>query len=202
MRTELMRLAEDQDPHHRRSHAHSESARVIKIGAPSTRQWLLLAAVICVAVLLALIASYLRQLQKQAGPQEQTESSRAKVSDEPYSGPFATGQGLSFDAAVQPLYPARVTEIRIDASSRLIDLAPGVKYSAWTLGDQVPGPTVRVRVGDRIRFTMSNRTDEMMPGRVRFKAPMMHSMDFHSAEGSPQNLFHSIPQIGRASCRE
>jgi nitrite reductase (NO-forming) len=40
---------------------------------------------------------------------------------------------------------------------------------------------------------MSNRTDEMMPGRLRFQAPMMHSMDFHSAQGSPQNLFHSIP---------
>ena len=30
---------------------------------------------------------------------------------------------------------------------------PGVKFSAWTFGDQVPGPTVRARVGDRIRFT-------------------------------------------------
>jgi nitrite reductase (NO-forming) len=190
-------LAEDQralvTTHPRRSHAYSESPRITKIGGPTKRQWRLFAGVVVAAVLLALTAAYLRQAQKQTEPQKQTESSRASVSDEPYDGPFATGQGLSFDAAVQPLYPAPVKEIRIDASNRLIDLAPGVKYSAWTLGDQVPGPTVRVRVGDRIRFTMSNRTDEMMPGRVRFKAPMMHSMDFHSAEGSPQNLFHSIP---------
>src|SRR5262245_18420814 len=128
MRTELLRLAEGQKPpvdaQIRRPRAHSERARVTKIGAPTTRQWLLLAAVNCVAVLIALIASYRRQLQKQAGPQDQTESWRAKVSDEPYNGPCATGQVLIFDAAVQPLYPARVKEIRIDASYRLIDLEP------------------------------------------------------------------------------
>jgi nitrite reductase (NO-forming) len=179
--------------HGRNPRAHGKSARITWIGAPTRRQWRLLVGVASAALLLVLTASYLRQLQKPTHPQRPTESSRAEVSNEPYDGPFATGQGLSFDALVQPLHAAPVKEIRIDASNRLIDLAPGVKYSAWTLGDQVPGPTVRVRVGDRVRYTMSNRTDEMMPGRVRFKAPMMHSMDFHSAEGSPQNLFHSIP---------
>jgi nitrite reductase (NO-forming) len=174
------------EPYRRRSRARSASARIIEIG-PTRREWRLLAGVVVAAVLLALTAYHFRQ------PQQRAESPRAAVSDEPYDGPFATGQALSFDAVLQPLYPGPVKEIRIDASNRLIDLAPGVKYSAWTLGDQVPGPTVRVRVGDRVRYTMSNRTDETIPGNVRFMAPMMHSMDFHSAEGSPQNLFHSIP---------
>jgi len=84
-----------------------------------------------------------------------------------------------------------VKEVRLDASNRLIDLAPGIKYAAWTLGDSVPGPTVRARAGDKIRFSMTNRTNVTTP-KLRIAAPMLHSMDFHSALGSPQDLFHSI----------
>ena len=67
-----------------------------------------------------------------------------------------------------------------------------MKYSAWTFGDQVPGPTVRARVGDRIRFTMTNRTAEAVPGVSLTAAPMMHSMDFHAAMVSPQDKYRSI----------
>jgi nitrite reductase (NO-forming) len=115
----------------------------------------------------------------------------AVVVDEDRSGPYATGKSLSFDAALQPLDPSPVKEVRLDASNKLIDIAPGVKYSAWTLGDSVPGPTVHARVGDRVRFSMTNRTNVTTP-KLRIAAPMMHSMDFHSAMGSPQDLFHSI----------
>jgi len=119
------------------------------------------------------------------------ESTPAVVVDEDRSGPYATGRSLSFDAALQPLDPSPVKEVRLDASNRLIDLAPGIKYAAWTLGDSVPGPTVRARVGDKIRFSMTNRTNVTSP-KLRIAAPMLHSMDFHSAMGSPQDLFHSI----------
>ena len=56
------------------------------------------------------------------------------------------------DAALKPLDPAPVKEIRLDTTHKIIEIAPGVKFSAWTFGDQVPGPTVRARVGDRIKF--------------------------------------------------
>src|SRR5215467_393574 len=115
----------------------------------------------------------------------------AIVMDEDRSGAYATGRSLSFDAALQPLDPNPTKYVRLDASNRLIDLAPGMKYAAWTLGDQVPGPTVRARVGDKIHFSMTNRTNVTSP-KLRIAAPMLHSMDFHSALGSPQDLFHSI----------
>lgn len=75
----------------------------------------------------------------------------ATVTDEAHTGPFAAGKSLSFDAVLKPLDPNPVKEIRIDASNKVIDLAPGVKYSAWTLGDQVPWPTVRA-CGPATRF--------------------------------------------------
>jgi len=126
-----------------------------------------------------------------AQPRPEAESTAAVVVDEDRSGPYATGKSLSFDPTLQPLDPGPVKEVRLDASNKLIEIAPGIKYTAWTLGDQVPGPTVHARVGDRIRFSMTNRTNVTTP-KLRIAAPMLHSMDFHSAMGSPQDLFHSI----------
>lgn len=116
----------------------------------------------------------------------------ASISSERHTGPFAQGSALSLDAAVKPLAPESVKEVRLDTTHKVIELAPGVKFSAWTFGDQVPGPVVRVRVGDRIRFSMTNRSDEPVPGVQIMAAPMMHSMDFHSAMVSPQDKYRSI----------
>ncbi len=120
------------------------------------------------------------------------ESPRAVLSADRHTGAFALGGALSFDAAVKPLTPAPVKEIRLDTTHKIIEIAPGVKFSAWTFGNQVPGPVVRARVGERIRFTMTNRSDEPVPGVRTTAAPMMHSMDFHSAMVSPQDKYRSV----------
>jgi nitrite reductase (NO-forming) len=116
----------------------------------------------------------------------------AVLSAERHTGPFAAGSALSMDAAVKPLTPETVKEIRLDTTHRIIEIAPGVKFSAWTFGNQVPGPIVRARVGDRIKFSMTNRSDEHAPGLQVMAAPMMHSMDFHAAMVSPQDKYRSV----------
>src|SRR4029079_11289174 len=47
-------------------------------------------------------------------------------------------------------------------------------------------------VGDRVKFSMTNRSNEPTPGLNFAAAPMMHSMDFHSAMVSPQDKYRSI----------
>jgi nitrite reductase (NO-forming) len=116
----------------------------------------------------------------------------AVLSGERHTGPFASGNALNMEAAIKPLDPSPVKEIRLDTTHKIIEIAPGVKFSAWTFGDSVPGPAVRARVGDRIKFTMTNRSDEPVPGVRMTAAPMMHSMDFHSAMVSPQDKYRSI----------
>jgi nitrite reductase (NO-forming) len=116
----------------------------------------------------------------------------AVVTNERHTGPFASGASLNMEAALKPLDPSPVKEIRLDTTHKIIEIAPGVKFSAWTFGDQVPGPAVRARVGDRIKFTMTNRSDEPVPGVRMTAAPMMHSMDFHAAMVSPQDKYRSI----------
>jgi nitrite reductase (NO-forming) len=153
-----------------------------------------------VAIALAMLAG----CEKEAAPKASAPADRydvakmdlkpppAVLTSERHTGPFAQGASLSMDAAVKPLDPSPVKEVRLDTTHKVIEIAPGVKFSAWTFGNQVPGPVVRARVGDRIKFSMSNRSDEAVPGVSVTAAPMMHSMDFHSAMVSPQDKYRSI----------
>jgi FtsP/CotA-like multicopper oxidase with cupredoxin domain len=50
---------------------------------------------------------------------------------------------------------------------REIEIAPGVFFPAWTYNGQVPGPTIRVNEGDRVKVTFTNQS--VHP----------HSMHFH-----------------------
>ena len=119
-------------------------------------------------------------------------SAPAKLSSERNTGAFASGASLNMSADLKPLDPAPLKLVQLDTTHKIIEIAPGVKFSAWTFGDQVPGPTVRARVGDKIRFSMTNRSDETVPGMSLTAAPMMHSMDFHAAMVSPQDKYRSI----------
>jgi nitrite reductase (NO-forming) len=119
-------------------------------------------------------------------------SAPAKVTGERNNGALASGSALSTDATLKPLDAAPVKELRLDTTHSVVTVAPGVNYIAWTFGGQVPGPTIRAKVGDRIKFIMTNRSDHVVPGLQVIDAPMMHSMDFHAAMVSPQDKYRSI----------
>jgi nitrite reductase (NO-forming) len=74
-----------------------------------------------------------------------------------------------------PTAPARaegeVHEIELIMTERLMTVAPGYEQLVWTFGDEVPGPVLRVKVGDLVRITLVNPEENMMP----------HSIDFHSS---------------------
>ena len=57
-----------------------------------------------------------------------------------------------------------------EVEARLDD---GTTYTYWTFNNKVPGPMVRVRVGDTVNVSMTNA-----PGSI-----MNHSIDFHAATG-------------------
>ena len=85
---------------------------------------------------------------------------------------------------ISPEAPPRATghrhAIRIELQHATIQISPAIQYDAWTFGRQVPGPTLRVTVGDTVDFTLVNR------------APIPHSMDFHAAEVSPSRVYVNV----------
>ena len=65
--------------------------------------------------------------------------------------------------------------IRVDLFSVEIEgrLAEGTTFGYWTFNGKVPGPFIRVRVGDTIDIHLKNSAD----------SSMIHSVDFHATTG-------------------
>jgi FtsP/CotA-like multicopper oxidase with cupredoxin domain len=64
------------------------------------------------------------------------------------------------------------------ALEKSIEVVPGMQFPAWTYNGRVPGPTFRVREGDRVRITFTNATAHP------------HSMHFHGIHpGSMDGVF-------------
>ncbi len=88
----------------------------------------------------------------------------------PHDPALASTRGLVSDSSIDPKVflehfdygkasklpdGKTLREYRLTVIDREIEVAPGVRYAAWTFNGQVPGPTLRATEGDvmRVRFT-------------------------------------------------
>ena len=75
------------------------------------------------------------------------------------------------DPTAPALVQSEVHEIELVMTERPMTVAEGYEQLVWTFGDEVPGPVLRVKVGDVVRVTLKNAETNTMP----------HSIDFHSS---------------------
>lgn len=103
--------------------------------------------------------------------------------------PATTTDGpIAYAPNIPPVINNDSVTIRVDIQHKKITVANGVSFWAWTFGDSIPGPVLRVRVGQLVKFSMVNRsnlTAEVSP-------PMPHSIDFHAAMVDPHDKYRSI----------
>ncbi len=62
--------------------------------------------------------------------------------------------------ALPPVAPGKLKTFRIIAEVKPWVVAPGITVSAWTYNGTVPGPTLHVRAGDRVRVIFTNHLPE------------------------------------------
>jgi FtsP/CotA-like multicopper oxidase with cupredoxin domain len=74
-----------------------------------------------------------------------------------------------------------VREWELVAFDKEIEVAPGVKFAAWTFNGRIPGPTLRCREGERLRITLVNASSHP------------HTMHFHGIHPAEMD---GIPGIG------
>ncbi len=91
-----------------------------------------------------------------AAPVEANPEAPAYVLRDPTAPEVATGE---------------VHEIELRMTERQMTVAEGYEQLVWTFGDEVPGPVLRVKVGDLVRITLVNPEENTMP----------HSIDFHAS---------------------
>lgn len=78
-----------------------------------------------------------------------------------------------------PNVPPRVNRdaahviVNLEAREEVREIAPGVEYRVWDFNGSVPGPLIRVRVGDTVEIRLRNRSENMM----------LHNIDLHAVNG-------------------
>ena len=77
-----------------------------------------------------------------------------------------------FDATAPALLEGDVHEVDLVIEEKLMSVAPGYVVATWTFGGQVPGPVIRVKVGDTIRVRLINPATSQLA----------HSVDFHASQ--------------------
>jgi nitrite reductase (NO-forming) len=75
-------------------------------------------------------------------------------------------------APIKRTAPATVV-VNFEAKEYVGELSDGKKYKFWSFNGTVPGPMVRVRVGDTVEFHLSNHKDSVFP----------HNIDIHAVNG-------------------
>jgi nitrite reductase (NO-forming) len=74
------------------------------------------------------------------------------------------------DSTAPQVLPGSVHDIDLPILEKDITVATGFVVHAWTFGGQVPGPVIRVHLGDTVRVHLTNR------------GVMSHSIDFHASQ--------------------
>jgi nitrite reductase (NO-forming) len=88
-----------------------------------------------------------------------TPNDASEAADVPHYRIFGEGSG-------------EIVEVALDATETEQEISPGVTYQVWTFGGVTPAPVIRVKEGDTIHFTLTNKTT----------VNLSHSIDFHAAQ--------------------
>ncbi len=75
-----------------------------------------------------------------------------------------------FDPIAPEVLPGTVHDVDFPMIEKDITVATGFVVHTWTFGGTVPGPTIRVHLGDTVHVHLTNKT------------PMSHSIDFHASQ--------------------
>ncbi len=100
-----------------------------------------------------------------APPANQTAAAAAAPVADPNAPPYTLR-----DPFAPAVLPGTVHDVDLPIIDKDITVATGFVVHAWTFGGQVPGPTIRVHLGDTVRVHLTNQTT------------MSHSIDFHASQ--------------------
>ena len=75
-----------------------------------------------------------------------------------------------FDPKLAPAPGGKEHKIELHGTEKVMEVSPGVTQEMWTFNDQVPGPTLRGKVGDIFTVTLHN------------DGTLGHSIDFHASK--------------------
>ena len=120
-------------------------------------------------------------------------SATATVTNQPNNERNSKGP-LAYGPDVPKMQDGDTIEVKFDVTHQLFNVSKTVAYAAWMFGGSVPGPVLRVKVGQTVRFSMTDRSNDTMQHMTMQMnmQPMPHSIDFHAAMVNPEDKYRSI----------
>ncbi len=91
---------------------------------------------------------------------------------------------VAMDATLPPVPLGPVAHVKLVLVDKTVEIAPGVKYSAWAFSGGAPAPFIHVRQGQKVELTLTN------------KGVIPHSVDFHAARIAPDVAFKDVQPGG------
>ena len=79
---------------------------------------------------------------------------------------------VTYDATAPARLSGDVHDIDLVITEEEMTVAPGFVQRVWTFNGSVPGPVIRVKVGDTVRIHLKNPATNQLP----------HSIDFHASQ--------------------
>jgi nitrite reductase (NO-forming) len=116
----------------------------------------------------------------QAAPTVGTVASPSFAGIAPANADTIAMKHAAFPATLPAAPAGPVAHVNLSIGDRVVSIAPGIHYSAWTFGSTAPGPVIHVRVGQRVDVTLTNN------------GSMPHSVDFHAAQIAPNVAFSDV----------
>jgi nitrite reductase (NO-forming) len=97
------------------------------------------------------------------------------------------------DPAAPPVATGTVHELDLVVKETTMTVAPGITQAVWTFDDQVPGPVLRVKVGDTVRITLRNPDTNQLPHSVDFHASLVAWNDEMRSINPGEELVYEFP---------
>jgi nitrite reductase (NO-forming) len=120
-----------------------------------------------------------------------TAAASPAASEDDHGGPAPTTDVVAdpnapapatYDATAPARLEGEVHDIDLVMTEQEMTVAPGFVQKVWTFGGTVPGPVIRVKVGDTIRVHLKNPAENQMS----------HSIDFHASQVAWNDEMRSI----------
>ena len=101
------------------------------------------------------------------------------------SAPIVAPAHQTYIPTLPPVPQGNDVNVKLVIQEKLISIAQGVAYHAWTFNGTVPGPIIHVRQGQMVHTTIVN------------EGSMPHSIDFHAAQ-TPWNVNYQEIGVGKS----
>ncbi|WP_044162801.1 multicopper oxidase domain-containing protein [Salinibacillus aidingensis] len=147
------------------------------------KQWMIVSLLVVIMMGLAACGKETNEHSQQDPSAVNTDRGETSEVNEKENAIIPAHQGINQEPVPVKVERVGEHEVNVEMTAQItdIEIEKDSNYKAWTFNGEAPGPTIVVKEGDMINFTLKN-LDPQIP----------HSMDFHAVQAAPDKKFADV----------